>query len=111
MDAMRELLKTEQAAELYKQRKVIVEPVFGQIKQQRGIREFQLQWPKKTKAEWQLICLTHNLLKLYHYDWAPPRGAHLPVSRVKAGGKRKSSESPPAGRKARLIRINARIER
>ena len=94
MDAMRELLKTEQAAELYKQCKVIVEPVFGQIKQLRGIREFRLRGIKKTKAEWQLICLTHNLLKLYRYDWAPQRGANLPVSRAKASGEQKSSEKP-----------------
>ncbi|MCC6264791.1 MAG: transposase [Bryobacterales bacterium] len=51
MDAMRELLATEEAAALYRQRKVIVEPVFGQIKQQRGIREFRLRGIKKTKAE------------------------------------------------------------
>jgi hypothetical protein len=99
MDAMRELLKTEQAAEIYKQRKVIVEPVFGQIKQQRGIREFRLRGIKKTKAEWQLICLTHNLLKLYRHDWAPQRGANLPVSRAKASGERKSSGKPFSGPK------------
>ena len=103
MDAMRELLKTEEAAALYKQRKVIVEPVFGQIKQQRGIREFRLRGIKKTKAEWQLICLTHNLLKLYRHDWAPQRGAKRPVSRAKGGDEQKSSQKPSCGLKSEAI--------
>ena len=99
MDAMRELLKTEQAAEIYKQRKVIVEPVFGQIKQQRGIREFRLRGIKKTKAEWQLVCLTHNLLKLYRHDWIPQRAAKALGSRAKEEGERKSSENSSNGPK------------
>jgi transposase len=73
MERMRELLKTDEAKAIYKQRKTIVEPVFGQIKQARGIREFRLRGFAKTKAEWQLICLTHNLLKLYRHDWLPAK--------------------------------------
>lgn len=73
MERMRELLKTDEAKALYKQRKTIVEPVFGQIKQARGIREFRLRGFEKTKAEWKLICLTHNLLKLYRHAWLPKR--------------------------------------
>lgn len=75
MERMRELLKTDEAKAIYKQRKTIVEPVFGQIKRARGIREFRLRGLKKTTAEWQLICLTHNLLKLYRHDWLPRKAS------------------------------------
>jgi transposase len=50
---------------LYAARKHIVEPVFGQIKSARAIRKFLLRGLKKVSAEWQLICLTHNLLKIW----------------------------------------------
>ncbi len=50
---------------LYAARKHIVEPVFGQIKSARGIRKFLLRGLEKVSAEWQLICLTHNLLKIW----------------------------------------------
>ena len=46
-------------------RKHIVEPVFGMIKSARGIRKFLLRGLEKVSAEWQLICLTHNLLKIW----------------------------------------------
>ena len=50
---------------LYAARKQIVEPVFGQIKSARGIRAFLRRGLEKVSAEWQLICLTHNLLKIW----------------------------------------------
>jgi transposase len=48
----------------YHLRKVTVEPVFGQIKQARGFRQFLLRGHEKVKAEWALVCTVHNLLKL-----------------------------------------------
>ena len=48
----------------YRLRKQIVEPVFGQIKQARGFRQFLLRGIEKVKAEWALICTAHNLVKL-----------------------------------------------
>jgi IS5 family transposase len=48
----------------YRLRKQVVEPVFGQIKQARGFRQFLLRGVEKVRAEWALICTTHNLLKL-----------------------------------------------
>ena len=48
----------------YRLRKQIVEPVFGQIKQARGFRQFLLRGVDKVRAEWALICTAHNLLKL-----------------------------------------------
>jgi len=62
---MRQKLKTTQGRAVYKMRKAIVEPVFGQIKQVRGFRRFSFRGREKVSAEWQLICLTHNLLKLF----------------------------------------------
>ncbi|MGI9067096.1 MAG: IS1182 family transposase [Pyrinomonadaceae bacterium] len=62
---MREKVKSESGRAVYKQRKMIVEPVFGQIKEVRGFRRFSFRGLQKTEAEWSLICLTHNLLKLF----------------------------------------------
>ena len=62
---MREKLKSESGRAIYKLRKTIVEPVFGQIKEVRGFRRFSFRGLEKNRAEWLLICLTHNLLKLF----------------------------------------------
>lgn len=64
-EQMREKLKTSEGRDLYKQRKMIVEPVFGQVKEVRGFRRFSFRGLRKNEAEWQLVCLTHNLLKLF----------------------------------------------
>jgi len=64
-EQMRQKLKTAQGRGIYKMRKAIVEPVFGQIKHVRGFRRFSFRGREKVSAEWQLICLTHNLLKLF----------------------------------------------
>jgi hypothetical protein len=55
---------------LYSRRKVIVEPVFGQIKEARGFRRFLLRGLAKVRGEWRLVCLGHNLLKLWRYGSA-----------------------------------------
>ena len=64
-EKMQQKLHTATGKLLYAARKHIVEPVFGQIKSARGIRKFLLRGLKKVSAEWQLICLTHNLLKIW----------------------------------------------
>jgi hypothetical protein len=58
---------------LYARRKVIVEPVFGQIKEARGFRRFSLRGLRKVNGEWRLVCLTHNLLKVWRYGCAPSK--------------------------------------
>jgi transposase len=58
-------LATKQGAAVYARRKVIPEPVFGQIKEVRGFRRFLLRGIAKVRSEWSLIALTHNLLKLH----------------------------------------------
>jgi transposase len=52
----------------YRLRKQIVEPVFGQIKQARGFRQFLLRGIDKVKDEWALICIAHNLNKLARFS-------------------------------------------
>lgn len=65
VDRMLRKLKTKEGKRTYLKRKETVEPVFGQIKEARGIRAFLLRGLEKVKAEWNLICLTHNILKLW----------------------------------------------
>src|SRR5215472_2631204 len=62
--AMRQKLKRAGRRSRYRLRKQIVEPVFGQIKQARGFRQFLLRGIEKVKAEWALVCIAHNLTKL-----------------------------------------------
>ncbi len=70
-DQMRHKLQTVEGQAVYKLRKAVVEPVFGQIKEQRGFRRFLLRGLAKVGAEWKMICATHNLLKLFRSGWSP----------------------------------------
>ena len=65
VDRMKQKLKTKVGKAVYAARKCVVEPVFGQIKQARGFRQFLLRGKEKVKGEWSLLCLTHNVLRLY----------------------------------------------
>jgi len=65
VDRMRRKLQTQAGAAVYATRKTIVEPVFGQIKQARGFRQFLLRGLEKVQGEWAMVCLTHNILKLH----------------------------------------------
>ena len=62
--AMRTKLARAGRRSRYRLRKSVVEPVFGQIKQARGFRQFMLRGLEKAQGEWSLICTVHNLLKL-----------------------------------------------
>jgi transposase len=62
---MRAKLRTPEGQRLYAHRKILAEPVFGQIKEGRRFRRFSFRGQLKVAAEWALICLTHNLLKLF----------------------------------------------
>jgi hypothetical protein len=64
-ERMRRTVRTKRGRRLYAQRKAIVEPVFGQIKQGRGFRQCLLRGLRKVRGEWALICTTHNVLKLW----------------------------------------------
>jgi len=65
VERMKRKLLTKAGAAIYAARKGIVEPVFGQIKEARGFRRFSLRGFEKVKAEWALVCATHNILKMY----------------------------------------------
>jgi len=65
VDRMRRKLQTKVGKAVYAARKCVVEPVFGQIKQARGFRQFLLRGKEKVKGEWALVCLTHNILRLW----------------------------------------------
>jgi transposase len=60
-------LRSKKGSRIYAQRKAIVEPVNGQIKEARGFRRFLLRSIEKVKGEWHLIAATHNLLKLFRF--------------------------------------------
>ena len=64
-DRMRRKLQTKRGRQRYALRMATVEPVFGQIKQGRGFRQFLLRGLEKVNGEWSLVCTTHNLLKLF----------------------------------------------
>lgn len=72
-EQMRHKLRTAEGQAVYRLRKAIVEPVFGQIKEARGFRRFLRRGLRKVQAEWQMICATHNLLKLFRSEWSPQR--------------------------------------
>ena len=68
-ERMARKLRTVKGRCTYAQRKEVAEPVIGQIKEVRGFRGFLLRGFKKVGYEFDLICLTHNLLKLFRYGW------------------------------------------
>lgn len=68
--AMRAKLQTDEGRAIYARRKCITEPVHGLIKQARGFRQFLLRGLEKVQAEFALIALTHNLLKLWRAQTA-----------------------------------------
>ena len=65
VERMKRKLQTKVGRAIYAGRKCVVEPVFGQIKQARGFRQFLLRGKEKVQGEWALLCLTHSILRLY----------------------------------------------
>ena len=64
VEAMRAKIKAGGHSSPYRLRKQLPEPVFGQIKQARGFRQFLMRGLEKVQAEWALVCTVHNILKL-----------------------------------------------
>ncbi len=62
---MRAKLSTPCGRAIYAKRKSTVEPVFGQIKECRGFRQFSLRGLAAVGAEWSMVCTAHNLMKLF----------------------------------------------
>ena len=65
VDRMKRKLQTKVGKAVYAARKCVVEPVFGQIKQARGFRQFLQRGLRKVQGEWALLCMTHNILKVH----------------------------------------------
>jgi transposase len=63
-------LRTVKGRATYAKRKGVIEPVFGQLKQVLGFRQFSLRGLASMRGEWRLICAVHNLLKLWRHDRA-----------------------------------------
>jgi transposase len=70
-ERMQGKVRTARGRAVYGLRKGVVEPVFGQIKGARGFRRFGLRGLEKVRGEWRLVCLTHNLLKIWRYRSVP----------------------------------------
>jgi len=64
-DLMKRKLRTKAGWAKYALRKQVVKPVFGQIKGVQGFRRFSLRGLELVRGEWLLLCLTHNILKLF----------------------------------------------
>jgi len=69
-ERMAHKLRTKEGRACYAKRKHIVEPVFGQMKHVRGFRQFLLRGLENVAGEWKLLCLTHNLLKIWRSKYA-----------------------------------------
>ena len=104
-DRMRRKLQTKRGRQRYALRMETVEPVFGQIKQGRGFRQFLMRGLEKVNSEWSLICTGHNLLKLFRYwgqsaqestgRWASP--THQELCRGSEHGAIRKAIWGPAG--------------
>ena len=68
---MERKLLTKRGRALYKKRGVLVEPVFGQVKEGQGFRRFMRRGLGAAQSEWSLAGTTHNLLKLWRSGQAP----------------------------------------
>jgi len=60
-------LRTKKGRQTYAKRKGIIEPIFGQLKQVLGFRQFSLRGLVSMRGEWRLMCTVHNLLKLWRH--------------------------------------------
>ena len=73
-ELMRRRLKQGGHRSRYRLRKQVVEPVFGQIKQAHGFRQFLTRGLENVSMEWSLLCTAHNLLKWMQHPEAMKEG-------------------------------------
>ena len=107
-DRMRRKLRTKRGRQRYAFRKETVEPVFGQIKQGRGFRQFLLRGLEKVNGEWSLICTGHNLLKLFRFG-AKPQGKRLSKYLKKPGWSTDASPMAQRSRHQRRLPANMTV--
>src|SRR3954471_19713657 len=75
---MRDVLATDRGSELYRKRQPMIEPVFAQMKFNRGLDRFRRRGRGAVRTEWRLITATHNLLKLHRHPPPHRAAAHPP---------------------------------
>ena len=68
--AMVEKIESERGRKIYPQRMAIVEPVFGNIRTNKGLNRFTLRGKIKVNIQWLLYCMVHNIEKLANYGFA-----------------------------------------
>ncbi|MCY0894728.1 MAG: IS1182 family transposase [Alicyclobacillaceae bacterium] len=71
-EAMRTKVQSEEGKAIYRQRKMIVEPVWGEVKQVQGFRQFNLRGKEKVHGEFLLVAIGHNLRKLHAMSHPKP---------------------------------------
>jgi transposase len=103
MENMRAKLNTEKGTEQYQKRMCTVEPVFGQMKQDRGFREFLLRGKRKTKIEFLIMCTVHNIKKIA--DFAKRRGKSLKeiLNMITGGGSQSWNKGGVLARIANML--------
>jgi transposase len=70
-ERMRHTLRTEAGRAAYKLRQQSVEPIFGYIKEQLGLRQFLLRGLDKVRSLWRIACAVSNLMKVYRAGYRP----------------------------------------
>jgi transposase len=69
-EEMRERMQTEKGLQIMMKRQTSVEPVFGNIKENMGFRRFRMKSLKNVRSEFALICMAHNINKLFRLVWS-----------------------------------------
>lgn len=70
IEQMKVKIDSDSGRHIYSQRIGTVEPVFGNIKEMIGFKRFSLRGKDKVNAQWQLVTMLHNILKIHRYGWA-----------------------------------------
>jgi transposase len=69
VERMKRAIDSPEGRALYGQRFATVEPVFGNLRYNKGLNRFTLRGQKKVDAQWKLFCLVHNIEKLAHHGY------------------------------------------
>ena len=69
-EAMRKRIDSPRGRELYGRRIATVEPVFGNLRYNKGLDRFTLRGRRKVDTQWKLYCMVHNIEKLAHHGYA-----------------------------------------
>lgn len=92
-ERMAHRLRTHQGKEIYRQRKMTVEPVFGIIKEVMGFRRFSLRGQEQVRCEWELVCMSYNLKRLFNLKTHRDKSAQTTQNAAKQQKKAKNATS------------------